>query len=154
MVLDLACGAGRHSRLFLDRGHPVIAVDRDVAPIREAHGHHEQLTLRERDLEDGQPIAELDERYAAVVVVNYLHRPLLPALRHCLLDKGVLIYETFAKGNERHGKPSNPAFLLLPGELRQLFEGHLKIIAFEDVEVDDPKPAVVQRICAINQLDD
>jgi len=82
------------------------------------------------------------------VVSNYLHRPLLPVLVDSLEPGGVLIYETFARGNERFGKPSNPAFLLEPGELLDAVRGRLRVVAYEDLVVDEPRPAAIQRICA------
>jgi hypothetical protein len=100
-VLDVACGAGRHSRLL-----------------------------------------------AAMGLTNYLHRPLLPVVVDSLEPGGILLYETFAQGNERFGKPSNPAFLLAPGELLDAVRGRLRVIAYEDLVVDIPRPAAVQRICA------
>ena len=81
-------------------------------------------------------------------MANYLHRPLLPILVDSLEPGGVLIYETFARGNERYGKPSNPAFLLAPGELLEAVRGRLRVLAFEDLAVEEPRPAAVQRICA------
>jgi hypothetical protein len=89
------------------------------------------------------------ERFAGIVVTNYLHRPLFPHLLAGLVPDGVLIYETFTQGNERYGRPSNPAFLLAPGELLELVRGKLRVIAYEDLFVAEPKPAMVQRICAI-----
>jgi len=88
------------------------------------------------------------ERFDAVVVTNYLYRPLMGQLRDCLAQNGVLIYETFMLGNERFGRPSNPAFLLRPGELWQAFGG-LQVIAFEQGRAAQPKPAVMQRLCAV-----
>ena len=82
------------------------------------------------------------------MVTNYLHRPLLPAIAKALTDQGVLIYETFALGNEQFGRPSNPAYLLRPGELLEWLAGTLRIIAYEDVIVEKPAPAAVQRVCA------
>ena len=83
-----------------------------------------------------------------MVVTNYLHRPLLPALVESLERGGLLVYETFAIGNERFGKPSNPAFLLRPGELLEAVHGRLRVLAYEDLVVEEPRPAAVQRICA------
>ena len=83
-----------------------------------------------------------------IVVANYLHRPLLPTLVESLVAGGLLVYETFARGNERFGKPSNPAFLLAPGELLEAVHGHLRVLAYEDLVVEEPRPAAVQRICA------
>lgn len=99
------------------------------------------------DLEDGGIPAFLSQPFAAVVVTNYLHRPLLPALRAAVAPGGLLIYETFAQGNERFGKPSNPDFLLRPGELLEGL-GALRVLAYEDLVVEDPRPAAIQRICA------
>jgi len=87
-------------------------------------------------------------RFDGIVVTNYLHRPLIAALLDALRPGGVLIYETFALGNEKLGRPSNPEFLLRPHELLQWVEGRLQVLAFEQGLVDQPKPAVLQRICA------
>ena len=91
------------------------------------------------------------KRFSGIVVVNYLHRPLFPLLLAALAEGGVLIYETFAVGNERYGRPSNPAFLLRPGELLEAVRDQLEVIAYEALDVPDPKPAVLQRICAVNR---
>ncbi len=99
------------------------------------------------DLEDGSPWPLPGERFQGIVVANYLHRPLLPVLERSLAPGGILIYETFMLGNERYGKPSNPAFLLQPGELWQAFGG-LHVIAFEQGRALEPKPAMIQRLCA------
>lgn len=141
-VLDVACGSGRHARLFAGRGLDVVAVDR-----------HEQvftgkIRFVKADLEDGSPWPLAGQRFAGIVVTNYLHRPLLPILAGALGDGGVLIYETFMVGNERYGRPSNPDFLLRPGELLEAF-GALTVAAFEQGMVERPKKAVVQRICAV-----
>ena len=90
------------------------------------------------------------QRFAGIVVANYLYRPLFPLLLESLETGGVLIYETFARGNERYGRPSNPQFLLQPGELLGVVSGRLRVIAYEDQFVVQPKPALVQRICAVN----
>jgi len=144
-VLDLACGTGRHALHFAKRGHAVLAVDRDG----EALAHLEDaanIETRRVDLESGAwPLGE--ERFAAIAVTNYLHRPLLPTLADRLAEGGVLIYETFMLGNERFGKPSNPAFLLRPEELLEAFAS-LRVVAFEQGETARPKPAMVQRLCA------
>jgi hypothetical protein len=87
--------------------------------------------------------------YDGVVVVNYLHRPLFPELLAALAPGGVLIYETFAAGNERYGRPSNPDFLLKPGELLEVVRGRLCVLGYEDVELRDPRPAMMQRIAAV-----
>jgi len=148
-VLDVACGAGCHSALLLGLGHPVTAIDRDLSrlgPLADDAG----IEAIEADLEDGRPWPLGGRRFAGVVVANYLHRPLLPALIAAVDDGGVLIYETFAAGNERFGRPANPNFLLRSGELLEAVAGQLTVIAYEQGEVTTPKPAVVQRICAQN----
>jgi len=100
------------------------------------------------DLEGGNPWPLGERRFAAIVVANYLHRPLFPAIEAALEEGGLLIYETFMAGNERYGRPSNPAYLLQPGELLKAFSG-LSAVAFEQGLVERPKPAVVQRLFAV-----
>jgi len=139
-VLDVASGSGRHARVFAGRGLEVVAVDRDPQP---APG----VRLVRADLEDGGPWPFAGQRFAAVVVTNYLFRELLPVIADALEEGGVLIYETFMAGNEKFGKPSNPAFLLRPGELLQAFAG-LTVLGFEQGIVERPKPAMIQRLCA------
>lgn len=145
-VLDLASGSGRHARFFAQLGHPVLAVDRDAAALGDLSGVAGVVT-RQADLES-EPWPFAERRFGAVVVTNYLFRPLFAHLTAAVGADGVLIYETFAAGNERFGKPSNPDFLLQPGELLDRVRGRLRIIAFEDVYVERPKPAMVQRLCA------
>jgi SAM-dependent methyltransferase len=146
-VLDLACGSGRHTRLFLDLGHPVTALDRDIGRLPDL-ANHTGLEAIEADLETGGPFPLAGRVFACIVVTNYLWRPLFPDLIAGLEPGGVLIYETFAKGNERFGKPRNPAHLLEPGELLEAVRGTLRVLAYEDLILDDPRPAAVQRICA------
>ena len=154
-VLDLACGGGRHARLLAAPSRPVLAVDHDadaLAKIAEPNVSTLQYDLeKDSGHMDSWPFGA--NRFAGIVVVNYLHRPLLPGILASLAPNGVLIYETFAHGNERFGKPSNPAFLLAPGQLleavRACSTGTMRVIAFEDGYTDQPKPAMVQRICAI-----
>jgi len=145
-VLDLACGNGRHSRFFAARGHPVEAVDRDPAKLAALAGTP-GISTRCADLE-AREWPYPGDQFAGIVVVNYLYRQLFPHLLAALATGGVLIYETFAAGNERYGRPSNPAFLLASGELLDVVNGRLRVIAYEDLHVSEPKPAVVQRICA------
>ncbi|MBV8621474.1 MAG: class I SAM-dependent methyltransferase [Curvibacter sp.] len=142
-VLDVACGAGRHSRFLSQRGHPVAAVDRDAEAIAAVAPFCEAVCA---DIEDG-PWPFAGRRFAAVLVTNYLWRPLVPTLLDSLLPAGVLIYETFAAGNETVGKPSRPDFLLQPGELLTLCAG-LRIVAYEDGFLDAP-PRFVQRAVAL-----
>jgi SAM-dependent methyltransferase len=146
-VLDLACGSGRHTLLLARQGHSVVAVDRDVA-LLGALAREARVEIQCHDLE-AQPWPYAAAEFDAIVVTNYLHRPLFAPILTALKPGGILLYETFARGNERFGKPSNPDFLLEPGELLQRVQGVLRVIAYEDVYVDLPKPALVQRICAI-----
>ena len=139
-VLDVACGGGRHAMFFRDRGFEVIAVDREPVAL-------EGIRFVKADLEGGSPWPFAGQRFGAIVVANYLHRPLFPHLLGSLDEGGVLIYDTFMAGNERFGRPSNPAFLLRPGELLQAFQ-ELEVLGFEEGEVARPKPAMKQRLCA------
>jgi SAM-dependent methyltransferase len=147
-VLDLAAGAGRHTRFFLDRGNRVTAVDRDVSRVVGLDGGP-RLECIAADLEGGQPWPLGQRQFAGVVVTNYLWRPLLPLIVAAVAPGGALLYETFAVGNERFGRPRNPDFLLKPGELAGLVAGRLAIAAYEHVEVALPRPAMVQRIAAL-----
>ncbi len=146
-VLDLACGAGRHARDCAKRGYIVTAVDRDVnalASLAEVPG----VEILIADLE-GAPWPFAPASFDIVIITNYLHRPLFGAISTSLREGGLLIYETFMIGNERHGRPSNPAFLLKPGELLAAFSGMLTVVAFEQGRVNNPKPAIVQRYCGV-----
>ena len=142
-VLDLACGNGRHAKFFLGLDFEVVAVDREPIQL-------EGIRFVKADLEDGSPWPLAGQRFGGIVVTNYLHRPLFPRLIDSLAAGGVLIYETFMAGNERFGKPSNPEFLLRPGELREAFNG-LQELAFEEGEFESPKRAMLQRICCLKR---
>jgi SAM-dependent methyltransferase len=148
-VLDLACGSGRHARLLAGLGHPVIALDRDAQALAAAAG--QGIATVQHDLEaPGAAWPFAPGSLAGIVVTNYLHRPLFGQIAATLAPDGMLIYETFARGNEIFGKPSNPDFLLNPGELLLLAEnGGLHVLAYEDGVIDSPKPARVQRLCAV-----
>ena len=148
-VLDVACGSGRHARLLARLGFEVAAVDRDINLFSDPPP---RVVLTSADLEQG-PWPYPGEKFAAIVVTNYLHRPLLPTLIDALEPGGILVYETFALGNERFGKPSNPAFLLAPGELLEAVHGRLRVVAYEDLVVEEPKPAALQRLCARRERD-
>lgn len=148
-VLDVACGSGRHARFFAARGHAVEAVDRDPAAIAALAGLP-GISARCADLESA-PWPYAGQQFSGIVVVHYLHRPLFPYLLAALAAGGALIYETFAVGNERYGRPSNPAFLLRPGELLEVVRGRLEVVAYEALDVTDPKPAVLQRVCAVSK---
>jgi SAM-dependent methyltransferase len=148
-VCDVACGGGRHARWFAARGHHVVALDRDLGGVADL-AHDPRVELVEVDLEDGSPFPVAARSCGAVVVTNYLWRPILGAIADAVAPGGVLIYETFAMGNERLGRPTNPDFLLRRNELLELaLEHDLAVVAFEDLEVEHPRPAVVQRIAAV-----
>ena len=145
-VLDVACGSGRHVRWFTGRGCKVTGVDRNAAalePLRPI------ADVRVADIEVGPwPLA--GQRFDAVVCTNYLWRALLPTIVASVAEHGVLIYETFAAGNETVGKPSNPGFLLRPGELLETAAPELRVIAFEDGFLEAPE-RFVQRIVAVRE---
>ncbi len=148
-ALDLACGSGRHTRLLVARGYKVTAVDRDLSRLGEIAG----VEAIQADLEDGSaqsPLGPLPgQRFDVIVVTDYLHRPLFPAIAAALAPGGLLLYETFAIGNEKYGKPSNPNFLLREGELLDMArQFDLHVLAYEAVEETAPHAAIKQRIAA------
>ena len=144
-VLDVACGRGRHMRWFAERGRAVTGVDRDTQALEAARAWGETVWA---DIEvDSWPFEE--RRFGAVVVTNYLWRLLLPTILDSVEAGGVLIYETFAQGNETVGRPSRPDFLLRPGELLGLCSGPgWRVVAYEDGFLPEPE-RFVQRIAAV-----
>lgn len=145
-VLDLAAGHGRHSRLSVGLGHRVLAVDSDSSAVDAIDGDADRLVA---DLESG-PWPFTGAVFDAVVVVNYLFRPRLDLVAALVAPKGLLIYETFMVGNELHGRPASPKFLLQPGELlRTATRAGLSVVAFEQGFEALPKPAMKQRLCAV-----
>jgi SAM-dependent methyltransferase len=146
-ILDVACGAGRHLRLALERGHRVTGIDRDVSQLEDL-AERRDVSLIEADLETGHPFPLREMRYEGVIVTNYLWRPILPEIVGCVADDGVLIYETFAAGHERLGRPCNPDFLLRGNELLEAVLPHLTVVAFEHGIRPGKKPKIVQRIAA------
>lgn len=156
-VLDVACGSGRHTRLFLGLGHPVTALDIDLSRVADL-ATEPALELIAADLEGGDRWPLEGRRFAAVVVTNYLWRPLMPLLVAAVAPGGALIYETFARGNERYSHPRNPDFLLEPGELIAAVAGELTIVAYEHGITDlseevggAPLERVTERICAVRK---
>lgn len=145
-VLDVACGSGRHLRWFAARGCAVTGVDRDAAALAPLHALADELVVA--DIENG-PWPFAGRRFDAVVVTNYLWRPRLPDMVDAVGDGGVLLYETFAAGNETVGRPSNPDFLLRPGELLHAAAA-LRVVAFEDGFEAAPE-RFVQRIAAVRE---
>lgn len=143
-MLDVACGGGRHLRWLAAQGFVVTGIDRDALALQGLGSDARSVVA---DIENG-PWPLPGERFDAVIVTNYLWRPLWPTLRASLADGGALICETFAVGNEAFGKPSNPAFLLRPGELIEACSG-LQVVAYEDGLLDAPQRRV-QRIAAVN----
>jgi SAM-dependent methyltransferase len=150
-VLDVASGRGRQARLFAARGARVVAVDRDPEALA-ASADVPGIETRVADLEAGAWPFAAAETFDAIVVVHYLHRPLFAVLLDALAGDGVLLYETFAVGNEAYGRPTNPDFLLHEGELLERVRERLVVVAFEQgrVEIGDGR-AVVQRIAAIGR---
>ncbi len=144
-VLDVACGSGRHVRFFNERGCAVTGVDRDEAALAALAPIAQTVVA---DIENG-PWPFAGRRFDAVVVTNYLWRPLMPAIVDAVAEGGVLIHETFAAGNESVGKPSNPNFLLRPGELLQAVSS-LRVVAYEDGFLSAPD-RFVQRVVAVRE---
>ena len=145
-VLDVACGSGRHLHWFAERGHPVWGVDQNISASTQTVP---QAHLTEADIEGGPwPLNGADgpQQFGAVVVTNYLWRPLFPTLLKSVAPGGFLIYETFAAGNETVGRPARPDFLLQPNELLQVCAG-MQVVAFENGFVSEPD-RFVQRIVA------
>lgn len=150
-VLDVACGHGRHLRFFRARGHPVVGVDLDVSALDDFLADDE-VEVVQADLEQGAwPFT--GRTFGGVVVANYLYRPLLPLLAAAVAPEGVLIYETFSRGNERVGRPRNPDFLLAPGELYEAVAPFLQVIAYEQGLERRPRLAVRQRIVAVKRTE-
>ena len=156
-ILDLACGGGRHARLFLEQGHRVLCVDKNTDAVADLSTNPkiEILTL---DLETDAPVFDGDgplagRTFDGIVVCNYLFRPHLHALIDVLAPGGLLIYETFARGNERFNRPRNPDHLLKSGELLDLVKDRLQVVAFEHGLIETgPLPGVKQRLAAVNNL--
>jgi SAM-dependent methyltransferase len=149
-ALDLACGNGRHARLLAARGLTVVALDRDADALAALEDEEGIVTVQYDVEAPGNAWPFAPQSLSGIVVTNYLHRPLFGAIAGSLAPDGVLIYETFARGNEAFGKPTNPDFLLMPGELLGVAgRSGLRVLAYEDGVVEAPRPARVQRLCAV-----
>lgn len=148
-VLDVACGSGRHLQLAVNHGLRATGVDQDISRASEHFVGTTNVSLIEADLETGEPLDAVlpPGSFDTVIVTNYLWRPILPDIVSAVAPAGLLIYETFAIGNEQYGKPSNPDFLLRPGELLEAVTLRLTPFAFEHAKLENPD-RIVQRICA------
>ena len=151
-LLDVACGTGRHARFFAARGVQVVAVDHDPVALQSLTGI-DGIHVEHRDIEaDAWPY--VPNSFDAVIVCNYLWRPTLDAMLATLKPGGVLLYETFMDGNERHGKPSRTDFLLRSNELLSNMRQAFRIVAFEEgdeLNASGETVAVKQKIAAIKR---
>ena len=156
-VLDIAAGGGRHSRLFLNQGNFVTAIDKNTVALGNLP-HQGNLEIIEFDLEADNSAFEqgnslFAKTFGAIIEVNYLYRPLFSSLIDALAPGGLLIYETFALGNETYARPRNPDHLLKSGELLELVSGRMQIVAYEHGVVENGDiPGVKQRLCAVKDL--
>lgn len=148
-VLDLACGSGRNGRYFLERKHPVTFLDKDTANLADIRTRPDAAVV-EADLETDASWPLGDRQFTGVVVTNYLWRPILPDIVSAVAPGGLLIYETFAEGNEAFGRPRNPEFLLRAGELLEAVRGRLNVIAYGQCIQENIR--VVQHIAATRPI--
>ena len=144
-ILDLACGKGRHGRYFLPQ-HPVTFIDKKISGVSDL-APNPNVQLIEYDLENEQPWPFKPEQFSCIVVINYLHRPLFPYVLESLIPNGILIYKTFAEGNEKFGRPRNPNFLLKENELLEIVKGDFEVINFFHGKETNPD-RITQSICA------
>lgn len=148
-ILDVACGSGRHSFYMQDLGYEVVAVDKDITAIN-ANQFQSNISIFEADLERYLwPFSE--QIFSGVIVVNYLWRPLFQNIIDSVVPGGVLLYDTFAQGNEKFGRPRNPDFLLAPEELKNLCRKKFDIIDYFHGVTKSPEPAMRQSIAAIKK---
>lgn len=151
-VLDLACGKGRHGRYFLGLGYPVTFIDKDISGVADLFSQDKSpysnanTQLIKHNLENNSPWPFHPNQFSGIVVTNYLYRPLLSQLITTLKPGGIIIYKTFAKGNEQFGKPKNPDFLLQENELRTVFNKQFQEIAFFQGQEMNPD-RITQAIC-------
>ena len=149
-VLALACGGGRHTRLLLEQGYNVTAIDLDISQLTFLQ-ETDNLKIIQHDLEGSAKWPFVSKAFDGIVAVNYLFRPLYPKIIDALADNGKLIYQTFADGNAKFGRPRNPKFLLRENELLEVFGRSLTVVEFHQGYIEHPSPAIVQRICCINK---
>jgi SAM-dependent methyltransferase len=157
-VLDIAAGGGRHSQVFLNQGHLVTAIDKNITALSDM-SHQKKIEIIEFDMEtntsmfaQGSPL--FSQRFGAIIVVNYLYRPLFSSLIDALVPGGLFIYDSFALGNEAYARPRNPDHLLKSGELLELVSGQMQIVAYEHGIIRNADiPGVKQRLCAIKDLE-
>lgn len=149
-MLDLACGSGRNGRHFLALGHPVLFLDIDLSGLTDLQGQP-GVELLAADLENGSPWPLGNRQFGVVVATNYLWRPLFPHVIRATAPGGLLLYETFLRGQENHGRPTNPDFLLAENELFERLKDSFHILAFEQGEETEPKPSCRQRIAAVKR---
>ncbi len=147
LILDLAGGSGRHTRFLAQKGFKLILLDNQIAKAKHLQ-NVENIELMEYNVEGGSSLPFLTSSFKGIVVTNYLYRPIFPQLICLLDDGGVLIYETFAVGHEKYGRPTNPDFLLKSGELISRISPQMRIIAYEERLITWPAKAYVQRIAA------
>ena len=146
-VLDLACGSGRHTGMLLNKGYQVTAVDIDTTLIKQNFSN-KNLNIVKCDLESLSFWPFEKNSFLGIIVVNYLHRPLFSKIIESLREEGVLVYQTFADGHSRYGKPKNPDYLLKRGELKTVFDS-MKIISYQHGYLSYPSQSIIQRICCV-----
>ena len=151
-VLDLACGSGRHTSFLLKRGNNVTALDRDISQLKDVP-ETKNLKILEHDLEGALRWPFAPQAFDGIIVANYLYRPLFSEIVKSLAPQGILIYQTFAVGNEKYGHPRNPQYLLSKDELLQVFGKRLHVVKYSHGLIKRPFPAVMQSICCINNTE-
>ena len=150
LILDLACGSGRNGKFLLEKGFDVVFLDRDTSQLDWVPEPFRSQVIK-HDLEAGTSWGFSSCSFDAVVVTNYLYRPIFPDLLSIIDEGGVLIYETFSKGNEIYGKPTNPNYLLEPEELIDLVRPSMRLISFKEGYSNEGKESITQKIVAVKR---
>ena len=153
-VLDIACGGGRHTKLFLELGHPVVGIDKDLEHVCDL-GAKPDVELINFELENGNTLPVHKQKFSAIILIYYIYRPLFTELMELLEPGGLFICESFAHGDEVYHSPLNPDHLLANGELLDIVQNRLQVVAYEHGLVaspfpNRPFPGILQRICATN----